>query len=629
MKSKTKSRSKNKKKKSLSNLVVFALNKQAQKQVTFFKKSKYPLSFKPFLVAQGLAVVLLLFVAANFLIPQQSINPELIIKTAVTKQISTVVVSQPVRWTALVKRSDITSNQYLLKLPDEASNIKIKTLTANQAKLVLQSKPTEQVSLQQRQQLAKSNQPKSFFIASLLNSVSELFVSDDSIVDLSNQAPKPVESGHGMLVLAEEVVPAPVVEEAPATPGVDETSVPEIVETPAVVEPVLEEISVETEIPVEVEAPVEELVDPVIQPDVPSNDGTNTSPSDLPVVEPTPELIVEEYVAVEYETPAPEITEQETDSGKVVTISSPTTECKIPTESTPVAEPAPVVDEQAGEMISGIVKEAVKQLKENGEINSETIINDVTKEVEENQTIDQPILETTSPSDSSALEASIEIVENTSPSDQETSLVEYQECLAQQVQLTDVLAFTTIPEIYKVGQEDKIKIKWTNNDNQEVTFHASDTNNNGKLDYVEWTVPHLSTQIFEIIFISKAFYLDSNREILEDIYDTVKEQDGNFATINNNEYVRVTFEQILDSTKDITLFTKPTAGSVPVQVEVYPVYMNMDGNMNEGLKLELVNDGENPDFSNIDHDGKYRVLLTNLQMPTDVFDLKIISAHAE
>jgi hypothetical protein len=81
------------------------------------------------------------------------------------------------------------------------------------------------------------------------------------------------------------------------------------------------------------------------------------------------------------------------------------------------------------------------------------------------------------------------------------------------VPITNVLAFTNIPEIYKVGQEDKIKIKWTNNGDQNVVFKAYDLNNNGKLDYVEWTVSHLSTQTFEIIFISK-YLFKSNPHIL-------------------------------------------------------------------------------------------------------------------
>ncbi len=33
---------------------------------------------------------------------------------------------------------------------------------------------------------------------------------------------------------------------------------------------------------------------------------------------------------------------------------------------------------------------------------------------------------------------------------------------------------TEIPEIYRVGQEDQIKIKWTNNANQEMEFTAID-----------------------------------------------------------------------------------------------------------------------------------------------------------
>jgi hypothetical protein len=52
--------------------------------------------------------------------------------------------------------------------------------------------------------------------------------------------------------------------------------------------------------------------------------------------------------------------------------------------------------------------------------------------------------------------------------------------------LVDVLASTKIPKIYKVGEEDKIHIKWKNNGNQDMTFHAYDKDNDGYLDYVEW-----------------------------------------------------------------------------------------------------------------------------------------------
>jgi len=69
-----------------------------------------------------------------------------------------------------------------------------------------------------------------------------------------------------------------------------------------------------------------------------------------------------------------------------------------------------------------------------------------------------------------------------------------------EVPVTNVLVFTMIPEIYKVGQESKIKVIWKNKNGEVMPFTAHDTNDNGKLDYIEWTVPHLSEQIFEIIF---------------------------------------------------------------------------------------------------------------------------------
>ena len=59
---------------------------------------------------------------------------------------------------------------------------------------------------------------------------------------------------------------------------------------------------------------------------------------------------------------------------------------------------------------------------------------------------------------------------------------------------------TEIPEIYRVGQEDKIQINWQNNGNEEMQFVAYDDDGNGFIDHVAWVVPHLSTQIFEIIF---------------------------------------------------------------------------------------------------------------------------------
>ncbi len=176
---------------------------------------------------------------------------------------------------------------------------------------------------------------------------------------------------------------------------------------------------------------------------------------------------------------------------------------------------------------------------------------------------------------------------------------------------TNVLAFTNIPELYKVGQESKIKIKWLNNNDQDVTFHAYDLNNNGKIDYVEWTVPHLSTQTFEIIFISKALELDENNEVVGDIYDQVKTQDGDWATVLSGHTIQVTFEKFLTNQNDNTLYARTSGTSTSSKIEVFPVY---DGT--ESLTAVAT-------FDTIDTARTYKVLLTDLPKSTNTFDLKI------
>ena len=92
----------------------------------------------------------------------------------------------------------------------------------------------------------------------------------------------------------------------------------------------------------------------------------------------------------------------------------------------------------------------------------------------------------------------------------------------------------------------------------QVPYVAYDLNSDGYVDYVEWMVPHLSNQTYELIIeITKAEHLDENRSFISDIYDYVKAQDGNWSeVINDSEYVRVTFEQELDNTRDITIYAR-------------------------------------------------------------------------
>ena len=742
------------------------LKRQAVKEATLFAKSRYPLSFKPFLVAQGLLVVLLLAVSVSFFIPQHNkLNQTAIIKSSTIKQTSTIVANgNPVEWTALVKRSDITSGQYLLKLPKNAKNIKIQTITSQQADTILQSKLKEQLSLKQRNAIAKANQPKSLLLASMLDGISKFFLSsidngvqaiidavspditvtpDATIIDLSKHELKDQEKQQKKETKEE----APVLPEEPATPEITspatdvevrndgdvdlslredpqgDEAISQPVETPEIETPT-ESGATSDVTPTSNEMPSEELVETL----VPAPDIEETSPVDQEPVaaEETPD----EYVQINYETPAPTISEQNTDTGKLVTVSSSDEE-NINCESLNPNKKENIVSyifKNSAASLSGAVSNMFSALSKFFTADLEQAVSDVidtivspaeiptenggtsdvpqtpseasapveitteSTELTETPPAEAPAEQTPAveeipaensgtsdvpqtPSEASApVEITTESTELTetppaeAPAEQTPAVEEipaensgtsdvpqtpseipnprrsgagtpaaegdlgapattetptnyplpttnsqdfaYQECLAQQVPLTDVLAFTNIPEIYKVGQENKIKIKWKNNNDQNVAFHAYDTDNNGKLDYVEWTVPHLSEQIFEIIFISKAFKLDQNREIIEDIYDQVSAQDNIWATIENNYYVRVTFQQILINQNDITLYARPINPGESVRVEVYPE--NSD---------QLITT-----FNNIDQEKTYKVYLTNLQTPTDVFDLKIIGA---
>ena len=68
---------------------------------------------------------------------------------------------------------------------------------------------------------------------------------------------------------------------------------------------------------------------------------------------------------------------------------------------------------------------------------------------------------------------------------------------------TDILVFAEIPEKFSIGEESRIKIYW-HEQKKYIDFKALDLDNNGKLDYVEWIVPHLSEQIYDIIVIIAA-----------------------------------------------------------------------------------------------------------------------------
>ena len=180
------------------------------------------------------------------------------------------------------------------------------------------------------------------------------------------------------------------------------------------------------------------------------------------------------------------------------------------------------------------------------------------------------------------------------------------------VHYENVLAFTDLP---KESSKNTIKLYRTTGGIREQVeiINYTDTNNNSLIDYVEWIVPHLSEQTFEIITeITKAEHLDNNRDFISNIYEEVYQLDDIWSEeILSNDYVRVTFEIALDSTKDITVYPRIINGTP--RIEVYEV----DG-------TEII-----AEFTNIQNNQYNKVLLTNLQGSQDIFDLRIVNGSLE
>ncbi len=140
-----------------------------------------------------------------------------------------------------------------------------------------------------------------------------------------------------------------------------------------------------------------------------------------------------------------------------------------------------------------------------------------------------------------------------------------------------------------------------------IPFTLLDTNSDSQYDKIEWIAEHLSNQTFEIIIITDAEHLDTNKEFISNIYNEVITQDGVWSEeINSNEYVRIKFEHTLDSSKDITIYPRIISGNP--RIEVYEI---------NGTNIIA-------EFTNIQSNTYNKIYLTGLTEFQDSFDLKII-----
>jgi len=179
--------------------------------------------------------------------------------------------------------------------------------------------------------------------------------------------------------------------------------------------------------------------------------------------------------------------------------------------------------------------------------------------------------------------------------------------ISSDIHYETVLAYSNIKDI----PAQKIKLYHIIDGSKEkVTFDSHDTNEDGLADYIEWVIPHLSEQIYEIIFITKAEHLNESRGFISDIYDDVKEKDDIWSEdIPAEHYVRVTFEIPLDNTRDITIYAK---SNKTAQIEIY-----------RKNNTELITK-----FTNVSKEGWHKIYLTNLSENEsyDTFDLRVRGA---
>ena len=184
---------------------------------------------------------------------------------------------------------------------------------------------------------------------------------------------------------------------------------------------------------------------------------------------------------------------------------------------------------------------------------------------------------------------------------------------------TAVVVTTEIPEnlvqqgvefqLYQVDGTTKTEVAY---DSAAVEF--VDTDGDSVADQLQWQVPQTSEQTFVIqgiIVTTAAEHLDSSRVFIENVYAQTNAQDGIWTNpIPADDYIRVTFEQALTSSNDITIYARSSEGG---SIEVYE------------------KDGTTPiaNFGTISDENTYKIFLSNLSTSQDTFDLRIVGNPIE
>lgn len=190
--------------------------------------------------------------------------------------------------------------------------------------------------------------------------------------------------------------------------------------------------------------------------------------------------------------------------------------------------------------------------------------------------------------------------------EEELTLNKKQVVVSSEIHYENILASTILPK--ETNKLNSIKVYWKENDTY-LDFEAIDSDGNLLYDSIEWVIPHLSEQTFEIIIeIIDAIHFDSNGEEIANIYDLMREIDGNGTTINAGEFIRVTFEVPLASWNDITIYAYGDENAI---VEVY------EANGTEKIT----------EFRDLTEEGLYKKILLGYSGSSNSFDLRVVGGN--
>jgi hypothetical protein len=123
------------------------------------------------------------------------------------------------------------------------------------------------------------------------------------------------------------------------------------------------------------------------------------------------------------------------------------------------------------------------------------------------------------------------------------------------------------------------------------------------------------------IHIIDAVKINENQQIIENIFEKVKTKDDNWATLENNQYIRITFEEPLTNRNDITIYARNTESQIGL------------GDLSPSVQVFAKTSSDNAElvaeFTEIKQARSHKALLTNLRESTDTFYLKTDCAMSD